>query len=145
MVCKGRGASNGPHWSLVSREIFVGTYMGYELKNTKTQIHKYTNPTGTNTQKHPRLVSREMLVGTEELLHRQRTEQGSPSSAFNISIQIHEIYVEGHFNILYLMYLYTSTSDIEGHFNTNTSDIHRKAVIISGIAKCASKTPSHRE
>ena len=61
MVCKGRGASNGLHWSLESREIFVGMD---ELKNTKTQIHKYTNSIGTNTQKHPRLVSREMLVGT---------------------------------------------------------------------------------
>ena len=131
MVCKGRGASMVPigAWN---REKSLLEQMCYELKNTKTQIHKYTNSTGTNTQKHPRLVLREMSVGTEELLDRQRTEQGSPSSAFNISIQIHEIYVEGQINILYLMYLYynTNTSDIEGHFNTNTSDIHRKAVII---------------
>ena len=109
------------------REKSLLEWMGHELQITKTQQVKYTNSRGTNTQKHSRLVSREMLVGTEELLHRQRTEQGSPSSAFNISIQIH---VEGHFNILYLMYLYynTNTSDIEGHFNTNTSDIERRSL-----------------
>ena len=95
----------------------------------KIQKLKYTNTQTQQAQIHKNIRGWYREKCWLELLHRQRTEQGSPSSAFNISIQIHEIYVEGHFNILYLMYLYynTNTSDIEGHFNTNTSDIERRS------------------